>query len=40
MLAEANEVRGGRPVTATNLRTGEAVEAVADATCHSVLFRA
>lgn len=40
MLAEADAVRGGRPVIATNLRSGEAVEAVADAICRSVLFRA
>jgi urease accessory protein len=38
MLAEADSVRGGRPVTATNLRKGEGVEAVADAIEHAVLF--
>lgn len=38
MLAEADAVRGGRPILATNLRGGEGVEAVADAIAHAVLF--
>jgi urease accessory protein len=38
MLTEAASVRGGRPVIATSLRRGEAVEAVADAICEAVLF--
>jgi urease accessory protein len=38
MLAEAASVRGGRPVIATSLRRGEAVQAVADAICEAVLF--
>jgi urease accessory protein len=38
MLAEANDVRGGRPVIATSLRQGEGVEAVANAIQHAVLF--
>ena len=40
MLAEAETVRGGRPVIATSLRRGEAVEQVADAICAAVLFMA
>ncbi|MDX7950795.1 urease accessory protein UreG [Lichenihabitans sp. Uapishka_5] len=39
MLAEAGTVRAGRPVIATNLRTGDAVEAVADAICGAVVFK-
>ena len=39
MLAEAEAVRAGRPVIATNLRKGEAVEAVADAICRAVVFK-
>lgn len=38
MLAEAENVRGGRPMIATNLRRGERVDAVADAITHAVLF--
>ena len=38
MLAEADSVRGGRPILATNLRRGEGVDAVADAIGHAVLF--
>jgi len=38
MLAEAREVRAGRPLLATNARTGEGVDAVADAICRAVLF--
>lgn len=38
MLAEAARVRGTKPVAATNARSGEGVEAVADAICHAVLF--
>ena len=40
MLAEASAVRNGGPVVATDLRHGEAVEAVADAICAAVLFKA
>jgi urease accessory protein len=40
MLAEAQAVRGGRPVIATSLRLGDAVEAVADAIAGAVLFGA
>lgn len=39
MLAEAGEVRGGRPVAPTNCRTGEGLEEVLRALCHDVLFR-
>ncbi|GLK75039.1 urease accessory protein UreG [Methylopila jiangsuensis] len=39
MLAEADAVRGGRPVVATNARSGAGVEDVADAIAHAVLFR-
>ena len=39
MLSEAEAIRGGRPVIATSLRLGEAVEEVADAICRAVLFR-
>jgi urease accessory protein len=39
MLAEARAVRGGRPILATNARTGEGVTAVADAMSRAVLFR-
>ena len=39
MLAEARAVRGGRPILATNARTGEGVVAVADAVNQAVLFR-
>jgi urease accessory protein len=38
MLREASEVRGGRPVQATNCATGEGVEAVIDALVRDVLF--
>lgn len=38
MLAEAGEVRNGRPVIATNARSGEGIEAVADAIVAAVLF--
>jgi urease accessory protein len=38
MLAEARQVRGDRPVLATNARTGQDVERVADAIQHAVLF--
>lgn len=40
MLGEANAVRGGRPVLATNLRGGVGIEEVADAISGAVLFRA
>lgn len=40
MLAEARAVRDGRPVIATNLKRGDAVEAVADAIADAVLFGA
>lgn len=38
MLQEARAVREGRPLLATNARSGEGVEAVADAIGHAVLF--
>lgn len=37
MLAEANQVRGGRPIIATDCRSGANVEAVADAIARAVL---
>ena len=40
MLAEADAVRGGRTILATDLRRGEGVEAVADAIERAVLFAA
>lgn len=40
MLQEAVRVREGRPVIATNARSGEGIEAVADAIVAAVLFRA
>src|ERR1700675_5062090 len=39
MLAEAERVRAGRPVIATNARSGVGVESVADAICAAVLFK-
>jgi urease accessory protein len=39
MLAEASAVRDGRPILATNARTGDGVAAVADAMNKAVLFR-
>ena len=39
MLADANRVRGARPVLATNARSGAGIEAVADAISAAVLFR-
>ena len=39
MLAEAGAVRGGRPTIATEARTGVGISAVADAICHSVIFK-
>ena len=39
MLAEASTVREGRPILATNARTGAGVDAVADAMSQAVLFR-
>ena len=39
MLAEAKAVRDGRPILATNARTGEGVAAVANAINEAVLFR-
>ena len=39
MLAEANTVREGRAILATNARTGDGVAAVADAMNQAVLFR-
>ncbi len=39
MLAEANTVREGRPILATNARTGDGVAAVTDAMNRAVLFR-
>ena len=40
MLAEAERVRAGRPVIATNARSGIGIEVVADAILAAVLFRA
>jgi urease accessory protein len=40
MLAEAERVRAGRPVIATNARSGVGIEAVADAILAAVLFKA
>jgi urease accessory protein len=40
MLADAGRVRDGRPVIATNARSGAGIEAVADAILAAVLFRA
>jgi len=39
MLAEAERVRAGQPVIATNARSGAGVEAVADAILAAVLFK-
>ncbi len=39
MLAEARTVREGRPILATNARTGDGVAAVTDAMNRAVLFR-
>jgi urease accessory protein len=39
MLAEARAVRDGRPILATNARTGDGIAAVADAVSQAVLFR-
>jgi urease accessory protein len=39
MLAEAGRVRDGRPVIATNARSGVGIEAVADAILTAVLFK-
>ena len=39
MLAEAERVRAGRPVIATNARSGAGIAAVADAILAAVLFR-
>jgi len=39
MLNEAHGVRDGRPVLATNARTGEGIAALADAIDRAVLFR-
>ena len=39
MLGEARAVRGGKPVLATNARSGEGVTAVAQAITDAVLFR-
>jgi len=39
MLAEAARVRAGRPVIATNARSGVGIEAVADAILAAVLFK-
>jgi len=38
MLAEAQAARGDRPVVATNARSGEGVDTVADMICRAVLF--
>ena len=39
MLKEALTVRDGRPILATNARTGAGVDAVADVMTQAVLFR-
>jgi urease accessory protein len=39
MLAEARTVREGRPILPTNARSGDGIEAVADAMSRAVLFR-
>ena len=39
MLADAERVRAGRPVIATNARSGAGIEAVADAILAAVLFK-
>ncbi len=39
MLAQASAVREGRPILATNARTGDGIAAVADAMSRAVLFR-
>jgi urease accessory protein len=39
LLEQAAAVRAGRPVLATNARTGQGISAVADAIGHAVLFR-
>jgi urease accessory protein len=39
MLADALRVRGGRAVIASNARSGEGIEAIADAILAAVLFR-
>lgn len=38
LLSEAAAVRAGRPVLATNARTGDGVAELADSICHAVLF--
>jgi urease accessory protein len=38
MLKEANEVRNGRPVLATNASSGEGIEALMDVLEREVLF--
>ena len=38
MIAEANDVRSGRPVLVTNCATGEGVDAVVERLAHEVLF--
>lgn len=38
MVAEANEVRGGRPVLTTNCSRGEGIVAVADRLCRDVVL--
>jgi urease accessory protein len=38
MLADAQQIRGVKPVIATNLKNGVGVEAVADAISAAVLF--
>jgi urease accessory protein len=38
ILSEASDVRAGKSVVATNARTGDGIEEVADAITHAVLF--
>jgi urease accessory protein len=39
MLSDASRVRGGRPVIASNARSGAGTEKIADAILAAVLFR-
>jgi len=39
MLVDASKVRGGRPVIASNARSGAGIEKIADAILAAVLFR-
>jgi urease accessory protein len=39
MLFDARKLRGEKPVLTTNARSGEGIEAVADAIANAVLFK-